>query len=366
MIAFGSSTAGAQDLTARNDWIQKTLLATRPYGATPIAGILDDARAFLRSDTTKDPFDLSKDFGPYRDPFMSGGCRSTHIILLTDGEPNMDLRPSCEGRGHPDGQCPFEKPEEIADDLAHTGDQSRRVLVHVVGFALPTVTLSNSQQVDCTDLSDNDLTGSTGLCATYPDERMLQACCTLNRIAFNGGTGRAHFANNSTELRQAIAEILRASASPTSRTLPAFSSGAAGFGGANGFRFFSSFRPTRQGLWTGVLERQRFVCDSSSLEALPRPIDPQKGDDFAANLNSGVGPARRMLTVIGNMRQGVIHSARSIRPSLGENDGAGLYSGVVIDGSPDLLASQTPPGAALLPDSSCARDGLGVYGLRVV
>lgn len=363
MIAFGPANSGGQDLVTRNGWIQKTLLATRPYGATPIAGMLDDARAFLRADTKTDPLNAGEDFGPYRDAFMAGGCRSTHVLLLSDGEPNMDLRPSCALDGNPDGHCPYDKPEDIAHDLAYTGDVNRRVPVHVVGFALPTVTLENSQEVDCTELTDDDLTDADGLCETHPNERELQACCTLNRIAFNGGTGRAHFANDASELRQAIAEILRASASATSRTVPAFSSGAAG-SGANGFRFFSSFRPTRQGLWTGVLERQRFVCNSQSLQAEPEPIDPQKGDDFAANLNSGTGPARRMITFIGGEIGGLIHSARSIRPFLADNDGVGLYTGTPTDGAPDFVAGQIPPAAARLPDADCASDGLGAEACR--
>ncbi|MBN1609342.1 MAG: hypothetical protein JW940_22115, partial [Polyangiaceae bacterium] len=260
LIAFGPPP-DSSDVSRRNDWIQKTLLAMRPYGATPIAGMLQDAYDFLWTDTATDPLHTNAaypDFSPRNDPYIAGGCRATHIILLTDGEPNTDLRDDCGTEVPP---CPYETPEELASDLAHNVDPHKDVQVHVIGFALPSTTLGDGTEVDCTELTDTDLNDPDGLCATHPDEKALKACCTLHRIALNGSTGRALFASNRAELRAAIASILTALVPTTSRTVPSFSSGAAAFGGAAGFRFLSSFRPTREGVWAGTLERQRFSCN---------------------------------------------------------------------------------------------------------
>ena len=40
------------------------------------------------------------------------------------------------------------------------------------------------------------------------EDKGLQVCCTLNRIAFNGGSTKAHFATNKEQLRAALHEIL--------------------------------------------------------------------------------------------------------------------------------------------------------------
>ena len=245
MVAFGAPAASGASLSQRNQQIQQVLLATRPYGATPIAGMLHDVRDFLWNDTSSDPLDNSKDFGPYADPYITGGCRNNFIVLLSDGEPNLDLRPFCEGAGPPAGVCPYDKPEEIAFDLASNPDPARRTKTFVIGFSVSNVTLQNSTNVDCETLTDTDLNSPTGLCATNPDESKLQACCNLNRIAYNGGTTRAFFADDIDELRSALSAVLSSIAtSTTSRTLPVFaSSPTVSDPFAAGYRFYSSFEP---------------------------------------------------------------------------------------------------------------------------
>jgi type IV pilus assembly protein PilY1 len=351
LIAFGPPP-DSSDVSRRNDWIQKTLLATRPYGATPIAGMLQDAYDFLWNDTATDPLHTNPaypDFGPRNDPYIAGGCRETHIILLTDGEPNTDLRPACGTEVPP---CPYHTPEELAWDLAHNPDSHPDVKVHVIGFALPSITLENGTPVECTELTDTDLNGD-GLCKTYTKEKALQACCTLHRIALNGDTGRALFASNRAELRGAIASILSKLVPTTSRTVPSFSSGAAASGGAAGFRFLSSFRPTREGVWTGTLERQRFACNDG-LEPEAQRIDASKGDDFAANLDSGAGSTRVIGTVVGEMQSGVIRSEASIRPGVTEDDGAGVYTDQPSPaGTPAEWAEHTPAAAVIRSSTEC-------------
>ncbi|MBC7018013.1 hypothetical protein, partial [Salmonella enterica] len=94
-----------------------------PYGATPIDGMMEDARDYL----------WFNDFGPNgitpnKDPYVASSCRDQYIILLTDGAPNLDLRPSCE---QPGGQCPFNKAADIADKLAQATGTGKKVTTYV-------------------------------------------------------------------------------------------------------------------------------------------------------------------------------------------------------------------------------------------
>ncbi len=360
MVGFGASSASGATLATKNAQIQEILLATRPYGATPIAGMLDDTRDFLWNDTSLDPLINSDDFGPYRDPFITGGCRENFIVLLSDGEPNLDLRPFCEGAGPPAGVCPYQKPEDISFDLANASDTTKRTKVFVIGFAVSNVTLQNASTVDCENLTTADLTSPTGLCATNPNERQLQACCTLNRVAFNGGTTRAYFADDKDELRASLSAVLSSIAkNSTSRTIPVFaSSPTVSDPFAAGYRFFSSFETKQFTLWNGVIERQRYVCKKDTftgdLTPEPQDIDATKGDDFVANVNSGAGPARKLFTVQGNISTGKIYSTRTIRPSLPSNpDSISSYSGSELNGDPATIASTVLPEAMGLDGTSC-------------
>ena len=355
MVAFGPPTAGLSELQTKNSQIQQILLGTRPYGATPIAGMLKDARDFLRNDGSPDPLNPAQSFGPKDDPYVQGGCRKSHIILLSDGEPNTDLRPHCEGLGPPAGECPYDKPEQIAYDLRWGADLSHRTDVYVIGFAVSEVTLSgNPTPVDCKNMSDHDLTSPDGLCAQNADERQLQACCVLNRIAYNGGTERARFADDMTQLRVALNGIFAdLSESTTSRTLPVSASATtvASPGFANSFRFYSSFDPDQFSVWKGKLERQRFVCTESNdtLEPVPQAIDTNKGDDFAVNLNSGQGPPRLFYSVTPDLVGSERRSGRSIRPHIeADRDGLGTYGGQQYSGAAEAFVSASTAAALQL------------------
>ena len=67
-VGFGNPALGSVDYKSRNAMIQQVLLATRPYGATPIAGMLDDARTYFLNDASADPLDPTFKFGPLADP----------------------------------------------------------------------------------------------------------------------------------------------------------------------------------------------------------------------------------------------------------------------------------------------------------
>ncbi|HEY3234010.1 MAG TPA: hypothetical protein VGJ84_04810, partial [Polyangiaceae bacterium] len=193
------------------------------------------------------------------------------------------------------------------------------------------------------------------------NEKKLQACCTLNRIAFNGGTNRAYFATTKQELRSQLSNILSANAPTTSRTQPAFAASSSvrdPFAGS--YRFFSSFKPKQLSLWSGVLERERFICkkDPGTGKVLPESqgIRSELGDDFIANVNSGAGPARLFVSAAGTLANGVIHSERSIRPTYpGSNpDGTGVYVGSQYQGDPATFTSNTPPESMAITSTTCA------------
>ena len=96
MVPFAPALGTLFDIQRTNEQVQRVLVASRPYGATPIDGMMDDAKDYLTVNTQ---------FGPWsgaaatRDMYVQGGCRDQYIILLTDGAPNQNLRPSCQGGG---------------------------------------------------------------------------------------------------------------------------------------------------------------------------------------------------------------------------------------------------------------------------
>ncbi len=331
LLGFGAYDAPTTDVIAAGDRVQEAIVAMRPYGATPIAGMLDDARSFLWSDTTSDP--SGKPYGPAQDPYVTGGCRKNFIILLSDGAPNLDLRTSCEAAGAPNGSCPYQKPYEVARDLATAADPAKRIKTYVVGFAM-----SQVGNVNCKTLTQADLTDAAGLCSNASGA--LKACCTLGRIAYEGGTSGAYFADNVSDLKTALSQVLASIAGgSTSRTMPVFATAGSvtSKAPAASYRFASSFiAPGGASLWNGNLERKRTSCGlvNGSYQATAQNIDASLGDDFAANLNTGVA-TRKIFTVLGTASgSGVVYSLRSIRPSLALDDGLGIYGGTLSAGGP--------------------------------
>ncbi len=372
MVAFGDPSPNPSDVndnpTTRAQWIREILLTTRPFNATPIAGMLDDARAFLWSDKSKDPLDSTgqKDFGPYNDPYVLGGCRKNTIVLLTDGEPNLDLRTDCEKAG---GTCPYDPAYKIALDLYNQSGY-KQVQTFVIGFAVSQVKMPDGSTKDCRTLTstDVDLTNSSSFCSQNSGNAALRACCVLDQIAYNGGTSHAYFADNTTELRAALSSVLSSiSKNTTSRTWPVMSAAAGtatGNGSAAGYRFYTSFKPrldlTSAGLWSGVIERDRFVCQTqtgSPPKAVLQPVDRNSGDEFADNVNSEDPKTKRFFyTFIGATENGSILSTGMLRPNLLVDDGAGLHSGQQKGGKLDDFLTKVDPLAMNVTDLTCATD----------
>jgi len=353
LIPFGNPDPGSLDYKTKNSQIQQVLRATRPFGATPIAGMLSDARDFLWNDNTFDLVDTTQRFGPSQDPY--GACRKNVVLLMSDGQPNMDLRGHCTG-----SDCPFQLPEDIAHDmLVPSGHQP--VKTYVVGFALNTLTVGTST-VDCSALTASDLDSTpSALCTAHPENPSLQACCNLARIALAGddATDRhAYFANDPESLRSSISQILSLGSSATSRTQAAFSAVAGStqstLAPAVAYRFFSSFLPISFQPWSGQIRRERWTCDAT-LTPKAETVRDTGGDLFADNVNSRQGRARTFYTVQATDTGSGIHSDNSIRPNLGGSnpDGVGATTGTTAGASDATFVSNTSPASMGLDSTSC-------------
>lgn len=357
-VGFGDPALGSTEFQTRNAMIQEVLLATRPYGATPIAGMLDDARAYLTSDDTTDPLNASIEFGPKSDP--AAACRSKSVILLSDGQPNMDLRPYCEPGG-----CPYEKAEDIAEDL-----KLRGIDVYVIGFALPKVLVGGVEK-SCSDASVFNDTDAAGPCLTSLNDTRVQACCSLNRIAAAGGRApaaagdpdwtRAHFADDRDSLRAALSQAIGGNFTSTTRT-PFVNASGGGFiptspenqAFARSFRFAASFKPGKLDKpWIGELNRSRYVCktDAGVLKPVLENVDASKGDKFVDNVNAGGPSERRLFSVIG---AAPIESNASMRPNVASGivDGVGTYSGTQNQYTSATFADISPD-AIKVTDTTC-------------
>ncbi len=352
MVAFGNPNPQLSDHKTRNAEIEKILLTTRPYGATPVAGLLADALDFFTEDSSQDPLDNSLKFGPKSDPYVTGDCRTQHIILLTDGEPNLDLRPYCaqapQGDGA-EGVCPYDETQELAKDLFDAG-----VTVHVIGFALEDVTYNGTETGKCGDIDTDVLLGAngdSGVCAgDLSGNKPLQVCCELSMIAYEGSQGedKAHFAGNQSDLREAIKEIIGKFAPRVSLTQPAVASGSSfSTSNATSYRFYSATRPDSISLWRGELERQRYQCSSDGLPEA-QDVDATKGDDFSQNLTVN----RQDRTIISVEAEAdsndntKIYSNRSIRPNIETTPADGIDS-LDWSGDSDVRASASSFGSTI-------------------
>ena len=358
MMTFGAPDADTATVLANNQHVQLALLGMRPYGATPLAGMLSDARYFIYDDASGPSG--TPGVGSEGDPYFQGGCRKTYNIVLSDGEPNLDLRK--EGCGNAGGKCPFDPLGDIAHDMATNANVNEQVATYAVGFGL-----SSAAGIDCNTLTCSDFQGG-GVCAA-PANSALAACCQLTLVACEGGTKRAYFADDVGTLKSALSQVLgEITAGSKTRTFPVFGSTAAsqvvqGNAEAVGYRFGAEFdTPANSPLWIGRLVRNRYKCESPGGNAPKKSValdaDPTKGDDFAANLNSNDNAhPRKFWTVVGSTQAGKIYSARSIRPKLvaqNKDDGLGLY------GVTNVGVSSPTAGPSFASTLATASQALGI------
>ncbi len=260
LVSVGSDAI--VDYRVTNDEIQNALLAVRPFGPTPIAGMLDDFEYYLNNDPDVAPVTVAGGTG---DLFQS--CRQRYGILLTDGFPNADMRGSPYNCDVPGYTCPYDRPAEIAARLCAFDGASDR----------------------CTGLLN-------GLFVVGFDIADVNATAELNEIADMGGTTEALFATNREELVSRLQSALdQAAPGTTTRTVPAFSSTATGSSNQRQLQFNTGFVLGEEGeAWTGVLERRRFECNTS-FEPEEQPIEST--DRFHEILDNRTTD-RQLLTVV--------------------------------------------------------------------
>ncbi len=282
------SAISTQSMESTNEQIQNALLATRPYGGTPMAAAMDDLHFY---------------FEELDDSYSS--CRDTYAILITDGLPDDDYRAqsgcdckdreeccqaylgldSCDGIAdlatNPDYtpslyQCPYPTPEEVADALVNGYDDGGGVVKRcwVVGFATP-----------CNDSDPDDLE------TPYDPSHETEGCKVRDRLdaiaaaCSRDGLGTAVFADSLSVLRDTIDNILtEVSSGAVSRTVPAFlntsnTSGLAQYQFNTGFNVGSESEA-----WSGVLERTVYQCNSGTIDE----IDPSEAAEnrFHETLNA--------------------------------------------------------------------------------
>lgn len=348
MIPFGDPNAAIADVRTTNDRIQMTVNSLRPYGGTPMAGMFSDAWVYFHQDQSTQPGPGNWGFAPAEDPLVKGGCRDSYILLLSDGEPNLDMRPDCDTGN---GDCPYDlEPWEYAAALA---DPTNATLPNPLGVSAAVKTFvigfgpSSGPGFDCKTLSMPSDLASGGQCvgATGP----LEACCTLARIAYEGGTDQAYFADDAASLSAAVAAVFdQVATASTSRTLPVFATATATQASnsnapAVSYEFGSSFVPEPGELWKGDLERKRWECvlNNGNLTPEKQLVDLNKGDEFAENVNQGnLTNPRTFFTVVGDtLGSGDIDSRGSIRPNLSADEGLGLYDGTVVTGGNTAVAT---------------------------
>lgn len=330
LVRFPAPDANIFDVQRANDQIQNVLIASRPFGATPIDGMLDDARDYF----------WYANSGPHADPYL---CRDKYIILLTDGAPNLNMRPSCGETGSGD-VCPYpEKGADIAYAMKTDGNAARRVTTYVIGFSVngsgtfpgdgfpPGFT--DSPKNNCKTWYDaeggNDPTTMSNRCAelagSIPAGSTADACCKLNEIALKGsdGTTGPFFAESQADIVLSFGRIMaNVVKSASTRTIPAYSPTAQftpdSFStSATSGEFIASFIPNAQRPWSGEIDRTRFQCVGAGAgTSTPVTQDPTKGDFMSANLSSQSKAKHRFfLSVLAEpISGGTIDSGATIRP----------------------------------------------------
>jgi type IV pilus assembly protein PilY1 len=364
LIGFGDPAASALTVAQRNEQIQQAIMAVRPYGATPLAGMLSDAEHFFFQDNTPDKSVTGQvALGPMNDPYVLGGCRQQFVILLTDGIPNLDLRPGCRNNnpGPPDGTCPFSEPSAVAKRL-YSQYPNKQVRTFVVGFAVSSADTGGPINLDC-----KGLTGQNDAVCINPATEAVRACCEMAKIAYEGGTGKPRFADNKQELRKALNDILsEVSQSTTSRTTPVFASAGSAGGGYSGgsgvaaYNILTSFKVSTGGLWRGVLERQRYTCDKDSgvYTVVPQPISEDQGDRFAVNMTLNQS-SRRFITVVPDVISKQPDAEHSVRRLGTIADGIGNLSALQINGLQGDFYSSNIAGAMELAVGNAAQSVCG-------
>ncbi len=346
---------------AQNDQIQQAIAAMRPNGATPTAGMFADAEYYFWQDPQ----------GPQAtDPFVQGNCRDEYIIHITDGAPNLDLRPACAANPSDPkkpGVCPYKLPETIAQELSTGGVGQHVVKTFVIGFAVSSIKDGNTL-VQCSSLVTNGTLNA--VCSDPTKQDLYGACCELERIAIAGGTQSAYFADTPGDLNKALGAIIANIASnQTTRTVPAFSpvigspSTNANQKVTNASLFLASFAPIPGKPWVGNVQRERYQCTlSNGTYTVPPPVITQAaGDDYASNLLLQ-GTSRQFRTVKAEVANNAVASDSTLRmniskllPGVHGDDHLGVYGATssLVGVAPATVLSGLTPAHLNINNTSC-------------
>ncbi len=354
------------DLTTQetnNQNVSNVILAARPYGATPLAGMLQGAEDYFWNDPN----------GPQKqDPLVFCGNRPQYIIILTDGTPNLDLQPSCSqggGDGGTPGHCPFKAPEAIVSEMNTGSGTQSPITTYVIGFAVSSATI-DSTLYQCATLAQGGALNA--LCSEPGLNAGAQACCELQKIALAGSQNSitnnvvtpnpnptpAFFADTPGALQKALADILANIAqNATTRTVPAYAAATQGIyadptspSTIVAQQFMASFNPSPGLPMTGDIVRTRDICQQSTTTdnygVTPQADNPALGDDFGMNLNSNSGNPRTFIAFQPDvMSNGKVDPTATIRPyvSTTVGDGLGQYRALTYAGAAtDVIPNITP------------------------
>lgn len=388
MVMFPDPLGSLYDIQRTNEQIQKVLLGTRPWGATPIAGLVADAQDYL----WRHAYGPNQNQVGFADPYAKGGCRDQFIILLTDGAPNLDLRPSCQGPG---GQCPYPFAKDTVNELFQGAGGNPKVTTYVIGFSVngsgqfpgdgfpapynapPGNTCKdwfNGPLPNGANRSPQELQNKCNL-APPPPGSTADACCKLNEIAFAGSGGLTSpatavgpfFAETQSDLTLAFGRILgNVTKSVASRTVPGQSPAVASGGAPVSATYSAAFVPNAQSVWSGEIGRARTVC--SGVAAGPATYTVNDGDSYAANTAAQTAAHERFFfSVKPNTIAGAYDAMGSIRPYVGAtpayNDSIPAYGGVEVGGLDRQLAAE-PNWADVLgiDDNTCKRSKAPAVG----
>jgi type IV pilus assembly protein PilY1 len=281
LISIPRSDA-VNDALAVNTSIQQSLLQVRPFGGTPIAGMLDDLRYYLKNNVN---------VNRSGDPLYE--CRNRKAILITDGAPDSMFR---RGRFN----CQVEEGGATVPDCNVANTHRTAAFPKDRGcdcpYRAPEVIAAAITNHDTNGLLEREALLDELIVVAY-NVHDQEALRTLNEIALAAGAEEdadepSEFkyvvhANGAGELRQKLDQKLNASqAGVTSRSVPvSVNVGDPAISGSNKrFDVTAGFQVGHNTTepWQGLLYRGRAVCEGTTVTDAPYSIS--EGDVFHETL----------------------------------------------------------------------------------